>query len=91
MSNLDPSVFTSKILLGATFARAIYPSNGAPFTPPVGFDTEIKFSAHEFTPTSGTDFNAGAYYNKGRGDLGLAYTRHPRKATPTPPATSKAI
>lgn len=54
MSNLNLSVFTSKILIGATFARVIYPSNGGTaFTPPAGFK---PFSLNELSFTQLVSF-----------------------------------
>jgi len=56
------SNMTSKSLLGATFSQAVYPNtNGAAFTPPVGF-AMVDIPASAFTQLS-AGFHAQAYVN----------------------------
>lgn len=74
MSSIQIGGVTSKTLLGATFAQAVYPNGGgASFTPPVGF---IKVDTPNFTPTATsalTGFSAQAFVNVQTGELVIAY------------------
>jgi hypothetical protein len=76
MSGIQIAGITSKTLLGATFAQAVYPNRGgAIFTPPVGFE-KVDLQADAFKPTATstlTSFSAQAYVNVKTGELVIAY------------------
>ena len=69
MSGINLAGISSKTLLGATFAQAVYPNKGgAPFTPPADFKAvDFKFTASQ------TGFAAQAYVNVKTGELVIAY------------------
>jgi hypothetical protein len=69
MSGINLAGISSKTLLGATFAQAVYPNKGgAPFTPPADFKAvDFKFTSSQ------TGFAAQAYVNVKTGELVIAY------------------